>query len=399
MKKNEIESKLQDAGLHADALGKGKDGCWTVRRGFFYRSQAPKQEEMVAAVKAAGFVVVDQGEVHKAFNGGERVARQSHVWVKFQEPKQEEQTMKKEEPKVEEKAQEPKQEKSRFQKGSGCYTCKACGKQTRSTGRGDNEHVGLCADCYDRCSDFNSVSDGQMTVEQFEAAWGKGSYAKEGGEEQPKQEVAFDGKEELMAAANAAGYFNIHIYQKDGSYHITDKHEAENVRVLIGRGRSWSEARHDALEYIKGMAAEREQDALKMTRKERIIKKVIGACSICGGWTKTGWMKKHAAADGCTCQPIAQPTVKDSREEKKAAQKAKKAEKQPRQRKIPANRGAESKQEVMNGLLKKGATMDEMVKVFTGLYEAGGSRSKITPEWIKSRVEIYAKIGRQELGL
>ena len=54
-----------------------------------------------------------------------------------------------------------------FQKGSGCFTCCDCKKKTRATGRGDNEHVNLCADCYDRGGDENSVSDGHMTEAEF----------------------------------------------------------------------------------------------------------------------------------------------------------------------------------------------------------------------------------------
>ena len=49
--------------------------------------------------------------------------------------------------------------RSGFEKGSGCYKCRACGKLTRSTGRGDNEHVGLCADCYDDAGQENLHSD------------------------------------------------------------------------------------------------------------------------------------------------------------------------------------------------------------------------------------------------
>lgn len=60
---------------------------------------------------------------------------------------------------------------SRFQRGSGCYTCGVCGKRTRSTGRGDCEHVKLCVDCYDRAGDENAVLDGQMTREEFDARW------------------------------------------------------------------------------------------------------------------------------------------------------------------------------------------------------------------------------------
>jgi len=61
---------------------------------------------------------------------------------------------------------------SRFQKGSGCYACTVCGKQTRSTGRGDNENVRMCTGCYDKAGDENAVADGQMTQEQFDTKWG-----------------------------------------------------------------------------------------------------------------------------------------------------------------------------------------------------------------------------------
>ncbi len=60
---------------------------------------------------------------------------------------------------------------NRFQRGSGCYTCAVCKKLTRSTGRGDNEHVGLCAYCYDKAGDENAVSDGHMTQAEFDAKY------------------------------------------------------------------------------------------------------------------------------------------------------------------------------------------------------------------------------------
>ncbi len=62
---------------------------------------------------------------------------------------------------------------SKFQKGSGCYTCDSCGKLTRSTGRGDNEHAGLCARCYDMGGDECAIQDGMMTAEEFRAKWGE----------------------------------------------------------------------------------------------------------------------------------------------------------------------------------------------------------------------------------
>jgi hypothetical protein len=52
---------------------------------------------------------------------------------------------------------------SKFQRGSGCYTCGYCGRRTRSTGRGDNENCGLCAECYDLSGLENEASDRGMT--------------------------------------------------------------------------------------------------------------------------------------------------------------------------------------------------------------------------------------------
>lgn len=37
----------------------------------------------------------------------------------------------------------------RFRRGSGCYTCWGCQRQTRETGRGESG-VGLCAQCDQR---------------------------------------------------------------------------------------------------------------------------------------------------------------------------------------------------------------------------------------------------------
>lgn len=48
---------------------------------------------------------------------------------------------------------------NRFEKGSAVYACRCCGRNTRSTGRGDNELVRLCAECYDLAGEENSLSD------------------------------------------------------------------------------------------------------------------------------------------------------------------------------------------------------------------------------------------------
>lgn len=48
---------------------------------------------------------------------------------------------------------------NRFTKGSAVYECRCCGYRTRDTGRGDNEMVQLCADCYDLSGEENHLSD------------------------------------------------------------------------------------------------------------------------------------------------------------------------------------------------------------------------------------------------
>jgi len=63
--------------------------------------------------------------------------------------------------------------KNRFDTGSGCYQCMSCKKQTRSTGRGDNENVRLCGRCYDKAVDENAVTNGEMTEAEFFDAWGE----------------------------------------------------------------------------------------------------------------------------------------------------------------------------------------------------------------------------------
>jgi hypothetical protein len=66
---------------------------------------------------------------------------------------------------------------SHFRKGSGQYKCTVCGKETRSTGRGDNEHNRQCERCYDMAGDENAVTDGDMTAAEFEKKWGAKPFA------------------------------------------------------------------------------------------------------------------------------------------------------------------------------------------------------------------------------
>lgn len=48
---------------------------------------------------------------------------------------------------------------NRFERGSGLYACKCCKRNTRSTGRGDNELVKLCEECFDLAGEENHYSD------------------------------------------------------------------------------------------------------------------------------------------------------------------------------------------------------------------------------------------------
>jgi hypothetical protein len=54
---------------------------------------------------------------------------------------------------------------NRFERGSGVYKCANCGRNTRSTGRGDNEINGTCAECFDLGGLENQMSDDGETPE------------------------------------------------------------------------------------------------------------------------------------------------------------------------------------------------------------------------------------------
>lgn len=58
---------------------------------------------------------------------------------------------------------------NRFQRGSGCFKCECCERMTRSTGRGDNEHARLCAQCYDAGGAENHHSDNHDFMVPFVA--------------------------------------------------------------------------------------------------------------------------------------------------------------------------------------------------------------------------------------
>jgi hypothetical protein len=54
----------------------------------------------------------------------------------------------------------------RFQTGSGCYTCKICGKQTRETGEGESG-CKMCLRCYTASLLENDLSDGGVLKDPF----------------------------------------------------------------------------------------------------------------------------------------------------------------------------------------------------------------------------------------
>lgn len=57
---------------------------------------------------------------------------------------------------------------NRFILGSGRYECRCCKRSTRSTGRGDNENVTLCAQCYDLAGEENHLADNGTLYESPE---------------------------------------------------------------------------------------------------------------------------------------------------------------------------------------------------------------------------------------
>jgi hypothetical protein len=48
---------------------------------------------------------------------------------------------------------------SRFQRGSGVYTCVSCARKTRATGNKDNENIGLCVEYFEIAGLENQISD------------------------------------------------------------------------------------------------------------------------------------------------------------------------------------------------------------------------------------------------
>ena len=75
-------TQVRDA-LNPDTLSQ-KNGVFTVRRGFSYKSGFTADAYAAEVLKAFPHAtILQKGEVWKAFRGGASVAQQSHWFVKF----------------------------------------------------------------------------------------------------------------------------------------------------------------------------------------------------------------------------------------------------------------------------------------------------------------------------
>lgn len=81
--------KIREA-VHVDSVGRRKDGCVVVRRGFFYRHGGSAElfaEKVTTALEKNNINahVIDSGEVWKAFSGGATVANRRYWFVVLEE--------------------------------------------------------------------------------------------------------------------------------------------------------------------------------------------------------------------------------------------------------------------------------------------------------------------------
>jgi hypothetical protein len=58
-------------------------------------------------------------------------------------------------------------DRRRFAKGSGVYTCIVCGKKTRDTGLGEAQ-MDHCAYCFEVSGLDNELQDGRITAQQYD---------------------------------------------------------------------------------------------------------------------------------------------------------------------------------------------------------------------------------------
>ena len=85
MRKQSLVAFIKDS-VHADSVGRKRDGTIMVRFGYYYRGSdtAAKYAEQVARVVGERATVIDSGDHWAAFHGGAIVANSSHFWVQLQ---------------------------------------------------------------------------------------------------------------------------------------------------------------------------------------------------------------------------------------------------------------------------------------------------------------------------
>jgi len=85
MAKTSLIKELREH-VHADSIGKRRDGNIVLRQGFFYshgRTAEGFAAKVTKALEACSLPgsVIDSGEVWKSFRGGASVANSSHFYV------------------------------------------------------------------------------------------------------------------------------------------------------------------------------------------------------------------------------------------------------------------------------------------------------------------------------
>ena len=83
-----LQKLLNDQGVYPDQLSRKHNGNFIARKGFFYRHGKTDEDwkkKIIGAliVNGISFIIMDAGEVYKAFRGGAKLANQSHWYVVF----------------------------------------------------------------------------------------------------------------------------------------------------------------------------------------------------------------------------------------------------------------------------------------------------------------------------
>ena len=82
----QVEEKFNDKSIYPDEITL-KSGIYTIREGFFYR-HGKTTKDLLNKVKSVfpNATIIDSGEIYTAFNGGAKISKQSHWFVKFTLP-------------------------------------------------------------------------------------------------------------------------------------------------------------------------------------------------------------------------------------------------------------------------------------------------------------------------